>query len=72
MAQVIPMGPMTTIVVLVIATSLLVGIGIITCILFGGTDRTSNPKPRVCPNCKTDNPHHAGYCSQCGRRLGKS
>lgn len=69
MAQVIPMGPMTIIVVLVIATSLLVGIGII---LFGGTDRTSNPKPKVCPNCKTDNPHHAGYCSQCGRRLGKS
>lgn len=66
MARMIPMGPMTIIVLLVIAVCIVVGIGIL---VRAGTGRTSGRRHEICSQCRTRNPHHAEYCSQCGRRL---
>lgn len=59
-------GPMTLIVVLVLAGALVLGLVIIAGAL---SSRSSNTKRRVCPQCKAANQAHARFCFHCGRRL---
>ncbi|MFQ5495121.1 MAG: hypothetical protein ACE5EX_07035 [Phycisphaerae bacterium] len=62
-------GPMTYLVLLVLALCVFVGLGTILVGLFGNNGRL---KSRVCRQCRNRNPRHAKFCAHCGRRISSA
>ena len=59
-------GPMTLIVLVVLATMLALGLWIIV----RAMRKRTGPRPRIiCPKCKKKNRGHAEFCARCGRAL---
>ena len=59
-------GPMTVIVVIVLAGLLVAGL---LAVYRGRSARTSGRRAKVCQRCRNINPLHAKFCSQCGEPL---
>ncbi|MBI4718637.1 MAG: hypothetical protein HY763_12580 [Planctomycetes bacterium] len=58
--------PMTTIVAIVLATLLVVGLFLI---IRSFRDRSGGCGELACPRCRAANPGHARFCARCGQAL---
>ncbi len=65
----LPIGPMTLIVLLVLAACLIGGIVILR---RGAKTRTYDTEMDACPSCGAENRRRASYCASCGAPIPPS